>query len=214
MNRWIARQVSRCRWRSSPRAAQNLHGLAPESSPASADALAATRSLAVAKVSPTAWPDAQWWKAFGDPALDTLIDRALAENPSLKLAEARTRKALAYAAAAKSSLYPRVDAGAEATRELFSERALYPPPIGGSWDTYYRLQATLNWEIDFWGKNRSAWEAAISQAKAAEVDAQAARLALAVNVAEAWAQLQRAYQQRDIAQATLERRERALCADA
>ena len=185
-----------------------MRGLAPASSPASADALAATRSLAAAKVSPGAWPDAQWWKAFGDPALDTLIDQALAENPSLKVAEARTRKALAYAAVAKSSLYPRVDAGGEVRRQVLSESTFYPPPLGGSWDTYYRLEATLNWEIDFWGKNRAAWESAVGQAQAAEVDAQAARLALAVNVAQAWVQLQRAYQQRDIAQATLERRER------
>ncbi|HMA32330.1 MAG TPA: efflux transporter outer membrane subunit [Casimicrobiaceae bacterium] len=185
----------------------NMHGLAPEASPASADALASARTLATVKTSPSAWPDAHWWKAFGDPELDRLIDEALAASPTLKVAEARTRKALAYAAIARSSLYPRVDAGGEVTRQLLSESTFYPPPLGGSWDTYYRLEATLNWEIDFWGKNRSAWEAAISQAKAAEVDAQAARLALAVNVAQAWVQLQRAYQQRDIAQATLARRE-------
>ncbi|MGE5088661.1 MAG: efflux transporter outer membrane subunit [Candidatus Levyibacteriota bacterium] len=207
MKRWIARSVVMSAALLAAGCA-SMHGLAPASAPASADALAATRSLAAVEVSPAAWPEAQWWKAFGDPALTALIDQALAGNPSLKVAQARTRRALAYAASAKASLSPRVDAGGEATREIYSESSFYPPPIGGSWDTYYRLQATLNWEIDFWGKNRAAWESAVGEAKAAEVDAQAARLALAVNVAQAWVRLQRAYQQRDIAQATLERRER------
>ena len=206
MSRWITRSAVMSAALLAAGCA-NMHGLAPEASLASADALASARTLATAQTSPSAWPDAQWWKAFGDPALDRLIDEALADSPSLRIAAARTRKALAYAAIARSSLYPRADAGGEVARELYSEGTFYPPPIGGSWQTYYRIEATLNWEIDFWGKNRSAWEAAIGQAKAAEVDAEAARLALAVNVAQAWVQLQRAYQQRDIAQATLARRE-------
>ena len=186
----------------------SMRGLAPASTPVSANALASEHSFAQARVAPSAWPDARWWKAFGDPALDQLIDQALAHSPTLKVAAARTRRALAYAAIAESALSPRVDAGFGATRELFATTKLVPPPIGGSWDTQLQLQATLNWEIDFWGKNRAAWESALGQARAAEVDAEAARLALAANVAQAYVQLQRAYQQRDIAQATLERRER------
>lgn len=184
-----------------------MRGLAPEAAPASANALASQRSLAAAKVSPAAWPDPAWWKGFGDPALDRLIDEALAHSPTLKLAAARTRKALAYAAVARSAMYPRAGANLDATRERFAETRLIPPPVGGSWDTQYQLQTTLNWEIDFWGKNRSAWRSAMGEARAAAVDAEAARLMLAVNVAQAYVQLERAYQQRDIAQATLDRRE-------
>ncbi|MDE2358457.1 MAG: efflux transporter outer membrane subunit [Betaproteobacteria bacterium] len=186
----------------------SMRGLAPEAAPASANALASQRSLASAKLSPAAWPDPAWWKGFGDPALDRLIDEALADSPTLKLAAARTRKALAYAAVARSAMYPQADAALDATRERFAETRLIPPPVGGSWDTQYQLQATLNWEIDFWGKNRAAWQSAMGVARAAAVDAEAARLMLAVNVAQAYVQLQRAYQQRDIAQATLDRREK------
>ena len=186
----------------------SMRGLAPEAVPASANALASQRSLAAAKLSPAAWPDPAWWKGFGDPALDRLIDEALADSPTLKLAAARTRKALAYAAVARAAMYPQAGADLDATRERFAETRLIPPPVGGSWDTQYQLQATLNWEIDFWGKNRAAWQSAMGEARAAAVDAEAARLMLAVNVAQAYVQLQRAYQQRDIAQATLDRREK------
>jgi len=69
------------------------------------------------------------------------------------------------------------------------------------------LQATLSWEIDFWGKNRSAYEAAVGAARAAEVDAHAARLALSTGIAQAYVGLERAYLQLDVAQATLAERE-------
>src|SRR5205823_1609771 len=83
-----------------------------------------------------------------------------------------------------SALYPRVDADLEITRERFSAKGETPPPFAGSWSTLNQLQATLNWEIDLWGKNRAAYESALGQAKAATVDAYAARLALSTNLGQ------------------------------
>ncbi len=100
-----------------------------------------------------------------------------------------------------------MDGSASSVRERFSEHGLVPPPFAGSWATFNQLQLTLDWEIDFWGKNRSAYESAIGTARAAEVDAYAARLALSTNIALAYAQLQRAYMLLDVAQATLKDRE-------
>ncbi len=185
----------------------SMNGIAPTSAPVNANALASERSLATAQVSQAAWPSAAWWTAFGDPNLDGLIDEALAGSPTLKIAAARTRKALAFADVAKSSLYPQVNATFDATRERFSAHGLVPPPFAGTWNTEYQLQSTLDWELDFWGKNRAAYESALGQATAAAVDADAARLALAVNVAQAYVQLQRAYLQHDIAADTLAKRE-------
>ena len=42
-------------------------------------ASAAGLPLAVA----TDFPEARWWQALGDPALDALVERALADQPSL-----------------------------------------------------------------------------------------------------------------------------------
>jgi len=188
-------------------ACASTSGLAPQASVREADSLAAERSLQNTSVSNAAWPATDWWKAFGDPQLDALIDEALASSPTLNIAAARTRKALAEADAAHSALAPRIDANASSTRERFSEHGLAPPPIGGSTQTFNVLQATLSWEIDFWGKNRSAYEAALGAARAAEVDAHAARLALSTGIAQAYVGLERAYLQRDVAQATLAERE-------
>ena len=184
----------------------SMKGLAPQATPGQPASLAATKALADAPTATTAWPASAWWKQFNDPQLDRLMDEALGGSPTLRLAAARTRKALALAQTSEAALLPNVTGSASSTREQFPEHALVPPPFAGSWTTVNQLQATLNWEVDFWGKNRSAYESALGQAKAAEVDAQAARLALSTNIALAYVQLQRAYLQLDVAEATLKDR--------
>jgi len=172
-----------------------------------ADGLQADRALADANVDAAAWPAQNWWTRFGDPQLDGLIAEAVAGSPSLKVALARARQASTLADEAAAARSPRVDSSLSATRERFPENGLVPPPYAGGWSTFDQLQATLSWDIDFWGKNRAAFEQALGQAKAAELDAQAARLALSVDVAHAYVQLMRAYLQLDVAQATVEQRE-------
>lgn len=182
-------------------------GLAPSATMRDANDLASERTLSAAAIDNAAWPATDWWKAFGDPQLDALMDEALADNPTLNIAAARTRKALALAAESHSALYPRVDAGASTTREHFPEHGLVPPPFGGTTQTLSDLQLSLDWEIDFWGKNRNAYEAALGQARATEIDAYAARLALSTDIARAYAQLLRAYLELDVARQTLASRE-------
>ena len=184
-----------------------MSGLSTQASLQNADALAAEKTLAGTATSVGAWPASDWWRTFEDPQLDELIDEALSGSPTLNIAEARTRKALAFADTSRSALYPRVDGDLEITRERFSAKGEVPPPFAGSWSTLQQLQATLNWELDLWGKNRAGYESALGQAKAAAVDAYAARLALSTNIAQAYVQLQRAYLQLDVAKATLHERE-------
>ncbi len=185
----------------------STNGLSTQASLGDANALAAQKSLAGTPVASASWPRSDWWTALGDAELDRLIEEALAGSPTLKVAAARTRKALGLAETSKAALYPRVDASYEATRERFPEHGLVPPPAAGAWSTVHQLQATLAWELDFWGKNRAAYESALGEAKAAEVEAYAARLALSANIAQAYVQLQRAYLQLDVAQTTLKERE-------
>ena len=182
-------------------------GLKPQSTIQKPDNLAVGGSLAKATVSPDAWPESKWWTQFGDPQLNELIEEGLAGSPTLQIAEARTRAALAQAHVAQSALYPEVDAKADTTRQRFSLNGELPPPYAGTWDQFSELQATLNWEIDFWGKNRAAYGQALGEARAAALDTSAARLALSANIAHAYVQLERAYLQLDVAHATLAQRE-------
>ena len=113
----------------------SMSGLSTQASLQNADALAADKSLAGTAASSTAWPAGDWWRTFEDAQLDQLIDEALSGSPTLKVAAARTRKALAFADTARSALYPRVDADFEITRERFSAKGETPPPFAGSWST-------------------------------------------------------------------------------
>jgi NodT family efflux transporter outer membrane factor (OMF) lipoprotein len=188
-------------------ACASTHGLAPQSSMNEPDSLETSATLANTSVSTDAWPDSQWWTRFEDPQLNQLIAEGLAGSPTLRVAEARTGAALAQARVAQSARLPQADAKGSVTRERFPEQSIVPPPYGGSWDTLSDLQATLSWEIDFWGKNRAAYQQALGEARAAELDTRAARLALSTNIAHAYVQLERAYLQLDVAQATLKQRE-------
>ena len=188
-------------------ACASTHGLKPEATVQKVDSLQASSTLASAAVDPAAWPDSDWWRQFHDPQLNQLIEEGLAGSPTLKVAEARTRAALAQAQVANSTRFPQVDGKADITRERFPKQSLVPPPYAGTWDNISELSATLNWEVDLWGKNRAAYEAAVGQARASALDARAARLALSASIAHAYVQLERAYLQLDVAQATLAQRE-------
>src|SRR5258706_4817990 len=64
---------------------------------------------------------ARWWTAFGDPELNSLIDRAAAENLDLKVAAARIREARAQRGVANAGLYPSVDTSGSYRRSRTSE---------------------------------------------------------------------------------------------
>ena len=185
----------------------DMGGLSTGAVQRDANSIATTKSLAGASLSPAAWPSTDWWKAFNDPQLDRLMQEALAESPTLKVAAARTRKALAFSDSAKSALYPQINANLSISEQRFSEHGIYPPPYAGTWNSFNQLTANLNWELDFWGKNRAAYESALDKARMAEVDAYAARLALSVAIAQTYVQLQRAYLLLDVAELTLKERE-------
>ena len=154
----------------------------------------------------TAWPETQWWQRYGDPQLNALLDEALANNPSMSAAQARLAKANAAVGIARAPLLPRVDANYTLTREHLSKDYIYPAPMGGSVVSDNRLALDFSYELDFWGKNRSRLQAAVSQQAAAAADAQAARNLLASATVRAYLNLQNAFAQRDVLERVLAQR--------
>ena len=177
----------------------NLSGIEPEAKLRTSRATEAGATNAPA-VSP------QWWREFGDPQLDALIDEALRGNPSLGVAQARLRRALAVTEVAHAAKLPQVNAGLDVTRQLYTENGLYPPPLAGSVNDSATLQLNASWELDFFGKNKAALEAALGSARAAQADVDAARVVLASNVARSYFQLVRLREQLAVAERSLEQR--------
>ncbi len=154
--------------------------------------------------------DTAWWQGLNDSTLNALVEQSLAEHPSLKLAQARLARAQAAVSGAQAAQGPAVNASADTTRQRFSANSIYPPPLGGSTRTLANAQLGGSWEIDFFGRHRSAIEAAVGAERAAEADMQAARVLLGSNVARAYVQLGRLLAQREVAQRALSQREETL----
>ena len=163
--------------------------------------VAAERSLAA---TPVAWPGDGWWAAYGDPQLDQLIAEGLRASPDVAAASARFRKAAGMAQQAGAALLPSVDleASANATKQSYN-MGMPKEFVPQGWLGTGRLALDLGLDLDLWGKNRAALAAATSQARAAELDAQQAQLALTTGIADAYADLARLYDEADIQQRTL-----------
>lgn len=175
-----------------------------------AESLHSAESLKSSEVATTKWPVANWWTRYGDPQLDQLVAEALADNHSLHVAGARVRQALALTGIADAARSPQITGTARSTRQRFSEHGTAPKSLAGTWDSYNEATLNFSYEIDFWGRNRAAFQAALDRVRASEVDAQAARLLLASGVVQIYFRLAHAFQQRDLADRLLVQRQELL----
>jgi NodT family efflux transporter outer membrane factor (OMF) lipoprotein len=147
-----------------------------------------------------------WWKAFRDPQADRLMDKALADNPSLQSALARIRAAQADLAAARAADYPQITLDGEEQRTLLSNAYGYVAPYGGSWQWVGDLRTHLTWSLDFWGRQAALIDRARGLSAAAGLDAAAARQALAGLFAQTYVALGLAFENLDVAHATVTER--------
>jgi NodT family efflux transporter outer membrane factor (OMF) lipoprotein len=170
----------------------STHGLAPQGRMTDADTLQAQASLAPVQVSDAGFPTSDWWTALGDTQLNALITEALQGTPSLDAADARVRQAQAQAGIADAARKPDLSASAQVTAVQLPE-TLAPAPLGGELNTSGVLMLDFAWAPDLWGGQRARYEAAVGQARAAEVEAQAARLMLASNIARTYVSLAQAH---------------------
>ncbi len=133
--------------------------------------------------------DRQWWKAFGDPALNQLVDDALINNLDLAKAAANIEEARANAGAARALLSPRVDGVAKvgATQRQLTYAA--------SQDEINQVTATasvgaaISWEIDLWGRIRQMNDAALARLSASEHTRNATALSVSSAVVDTYLQL-------------------------
>ncbi len=154
-----------------------------------------------------AWPSEQWWKNLKDPELDRLIEQALKENPSITQAAKRMEKAAAYVTTTKSALAPQLSGDAYFSRQRLTENSYFPPPFGGAYENMVNAQLNASWDIDFWDKNRSLLQSALSQTAAAKAEESAARLMVSTAVAQTYYQLARQVEQLQLSEQALKQRE-------
>ncbi|BCO26628.1 solvent efflux pump outer membrane protein SrpC [Rhodoferax lithotrophicus] len=166
--------------------------------------------LAAPATNTSATLDTQWWRAFDDDTLNQLEAQALQASPSLKLAQARLTAAQAATRSTDALSGPQLSAQANLTHQRYTANGAVPPPLAGSEKDSGTVQLAASWELDFFGKNQAALQAALGTERAAQADAQAARVWLSAQVAQtylAWVGLN---EQRAVAHQVLTQREQTL----
>ena len=186
----------------------DMSGIAPQASLRDAPSLGLTAVSASASAPLPV--SAEWWRDFGDEPLNGLVAQALSSSPSLKLAQARLARAQAATDTASAAALPQVTGQLDLMQQRYTANGLYPAPLAGSVRDTGTAQLSASWELDFFGKNRAALNAALGGVKAAQADAQAARVLLASQVARTYFQLVRLNEQTLLARRTLAQREETL----
>lgn len=142
----------------------------------------------------------QWWKQLKDPTLDALIEEAIAGNLDVATAKAKIREARATYREQRGALLPTAEGTASATRTRTSAAA------GGATDatfsTLYDGGFDASWELDLFGGNKRAAEAAKYGVDAADEELRDTMLTLIGDVASYYVQAREYQALRDLAKRT------------
>jgi multidrug efflux system outer membrane protein len=150
-----------------------------------------------------------WWKLYQDQTLNDLVEKSLQNNTDIKLAVARIEEADAVLREVGAALFPQVGLDAAATRSRVTEAGAFPVFIGNPRNNYI-VQLGTSFEIDFWGKLRSAKESARAQALSTRYAKDTVALSLSSLVASNYLVLRSLESQITVTQDNLKSRDESL----
>jgi multidrug efflux system outer membrane protein len=175
---------------------------------------------------PEAWPAAaqpgdaakfdpqKWWGIYKDATLDALMDEALANNADLAVATARIDEARAQARITDAGLLPSVDASYAFARTGISKSGpSFTPGLPTTVFNDNALKLGVSYELDLWGRLRSASNAARANLLATEAARQTVRNTLTAQVAQSYYALAALDGQVQVAERTVATRQDALKLD-
>ncbi len=136
----------------------------------------------------------EWWKAFHDPELDSLIERAVAANHDLRIAEGRLREARALRSGVIWDFGPTITGSAGYTDAQRSQNAL-AFPVRKLHTDLYDAHFDARWEIDIFGGTRRQLESANAQYAAVVEDRRDVLVSVLSEVARNYVET-RGFQQR------------------
>ncbi len=136
-----------------------------------------------------------WWEVFQDETLNELEELAVANNPDLFLAIARIEEAWANAGISRADLFPQLNFNPSA--QSLDVRARINPSQGNPLlnnlprrnhfdPSFYNLPLFVNYELDLWGKYRSAYDSALRNVEAQQQAYQTALLTLTSDLASSY----------------------------
>lgn len=151
-----------------------------------------------------------FWRGFGDPVLDTLIERALTANGDVRIAQARLQEARANFGESNAQLLPGFGGDGGVTRSV---RPITQQPGASRSErtgTVYEAGFVAAWELDFFGRLRRASEAAGALVEAGEAGLGAAHTVVAAEVARNYLELRGLQERLRVTEAALVNQREAL----
>lgn len=139
----------------------------------------------------------QWWRSFGDPKLDQLVETVLANNNDLFAANLRVRKALLQADMAGVTRVPALSGTGNA-------QSTVPLADAGASSNSFSIGLGASYEVDLWGRLASSKDIAALQAAASTEDVEAARTTVIASTIETYWRLAYVNQDLGAARASLE----------
>ncbi len=153
---------------------------------------------------------AEWWKLFNDPVLNTLVQKAYQQNLPLQVAGLRIVEARAQLGIAVGGFFPQTQQGQGSfSQEILSKNRPFGPPA----DANFRVGEIgfdAAWELDFWGRFRRGIEAAKANLAANEADYDNALVSLTAEVARVYVTLRTAEERLALARANIILQEESL----
>ncbi|CAN5400664.1 efflux transporter outer membrane subunit [soil metagenome] len=154
-----------------------------------------------------------WWLRFDDAPLDQLERLAVANNPTLELANARLTQARAVVSATSSSLFPQVGLGTRAQRFRISEDRPVTNYNTQNFSTVQNdlvAQMSVNYEVDLAGRVQRSVEGVRASAEQTAADLHNTLLLVTTDLATAYFNLRSLDTELDVVQRSVELQRRAL----
>lgn len=154
-------------------------------------------------------PGERWWRDFGDPELDQIVDVALERNPAIAQAVARTSIAEAQVRLTRAGQLPQagVRAAAARQRQNVTGFPILSPEGGGDSGvirtTRYDVALEVSWELDLWGRLSALSASARSDYLARTENLRAVRQAVAARVVQMYLAIVHAHAQVELSARTV-----------
>ena len=170
------------------------------------------RNAPSAPPDPQSLADLKWFEVFEDTKLQELVREAVISNYDIRAAISRIDAAKANLGIVRSDQFPTITAGGSATFEGRSRNGTFtvPEPASKSRNFGSILLNLFTFELDIWGKNRKATEAAKYELAATEEDRRAVLTTIVSDVATSYYNLRELDYELEIAKQTLQSRQESL----
>ncbi len=134
-------------------------------------------------------PTLDWWRGFRSRELTDLMEEAQRVNLDIAAAVARFKQADAQARVAGAALLPNLSGAGQETYSRTSGSSASGLTNGGREVVNYSASLSASYQLDFWGQNRDALQAAEETAVATRFDREVVALTTLTSVATAYFQV-------------------------